>query len=335
VTAPVLAFFNTKGGVGTTSLVYHLSWMLAERGYRVLAADLDPQANLTSAFLEETELEQLWSQAAGPPQTVWGSLRTLQRGVGDIGPAAVRMLDPLPDLPDSPMLIPGDLGLSSFEEDLSAEWPGCLDGEERSFRVITAFARLLRRAAEEQHTDLVLVDVGPNVGAINRAALVASDRVVVPLAPDLFSLQGLRNLGPALRKWRSEWAKRLDAAPSADLELPSGDMQPIGYILAGHGVRLDRPGQAYQRWMAQVPAVYRTAVLGETAGQAPPVSADPHCIAQLKPYHSLVPLGMEARKPIFAIKAADGAFGGHAAAAQNAYRDFAELAARLVSRLGV
>jgi chromosome partitioning protein len=43
-----LAFFNNKGGVGKTTLVYHLAWMFAELGLSVLAADLDPQANLTS-----------------------------------------------------------------------------------------------------------------------------------------------------------------------------------------------------------------------------------------------------------------------------------------------
>ena len=47
-----LAFFNNKGGVGKTSLVYHLAWMFADHGIPVLAADLDPQANLTAMFLD-------------------------------------------------------------------------------------------------------------------------------------------------------------------------------------------------------------------------------------------------------------------------------------------
>ena len=38
-----LAFFNNKGGVGKTTLVYHLAWMLAEMNLSVVAADLDPQ----------------------------------------------------------------------------------------------------------------------------------------------------------------------------------------------------------------------------------------------------------------------------------------------------
>ena len=39
---PVIAFFNNKGGVGKTSMVYHLAWMFSDSGLRVIAADLDP-----------------------------------------------------------------------------------------------------------------------------------------------------------------------------------------------------------------------------------------------------------------------------------------------------
>ena len=53
---PVLTFFNNKGGVGKTSLSYHLAWMLSDIGYQVLACDLDPQANLTSMFINEKRL---------------------------------------------------------------------------------------------------------------------------------------------------------------------------------------------------------------------------------------------------------------------------------------
>ena len=55
-----VAFFNNKGGVGKTTLVYHLAWMYQELGVGVVALDLDPQANLTTAFLSEERLEQLW-----------------------------------------------------------------------------------------------------------------------------------------------------------------------------------------------------------------------------------------------------------------------------------
>lgn len=71
MTPPVITFFNNKGGVGKTTLVYHLAWMLADLGYRVVAADLDPQANFTAAFLDDEEIEQLWSSVE--PRSIWSA----------------------------------------------------------------------------------------------------------------------------------------------------------------------------------------------------------------------------------------------------------------------
>ena len=46
---------------------------------------------------------------------------------------------------------------------------------------------------------IILIDVGPNLGALNRAALICAEHVILPLAADLFSIQGMENLGPRLR----------------------------------------------------------------------------------------------------------------------------------------
>jgi hypothetical protein len=62
------------------------------------------------------------------------------------------------------------------------------------------------------------------------------------------------------------------------------------------------------------------------------VSEDPYCLAQLKHYHSLMPLAEEARKPVFALRYADGAFGGHFQAAQSAYVDYRTLAEEVLER---
>ena len=69
-----VAFFNNKGGVGKTTLVYHLAWMLSQLGKRVLVVDLDPQANLTSMFLAEEELEHIWSIDQPTDQSIMLSL---------------------------------------------------------------------------------------------------------------------------------------------------------------------------------------------------------------------------------------------------------------------
>jgi cellulose biosynthesis protein BcsQ len=339
MSAPVIAFFNNKGGVGKTTLVYHLAWMFAFQGKRVVAADLDPQANLTASFLDEAELEELWPEN-GTGDTVYGNIEPLQksRPPGDITGARLWRVGTLPEAIGDLALIAGDLGLSSFEDDLSSEWPKCLDGRERSFRVISAFGRLLREAADRFQADVVLLDVGPNLGAINRSALVASDYVVVPLAPDLFSIQGLRNLGPRLRDWRREWETRRTVfstiSRGLDFDLPIGAMLPLGYVVLGHGVRLNRPVHAYQRWIQRVPNVFRDSVLGITSEEVPEAESDPYCLAQLKHYHSLIQMGMEAYKPVFALKPADGAFGGHLYAAQRAFDDFSLLADTIIGSVG-
>ena len=84
----VVTFFNDKGGVGKTSLAYHLAWMLADLGHQVLAADLDPQANLTSSFLDEDELEKIWLEGVNRA-TVWSALRPFQEGEGNLAPATL------------------------------------------------------------------------------------------------------------------------------------------------------------------------------------------------------------------------------------------------------
>ena len=115
MTIPVLTFFNNKGGVGKTSLVYHLAWMLAEEGRRVLAVDLDAQANLTAAFLDEDRLAELWAAPIGAARTVFQSVQPLL-DVGDFLPVDyVEVTSRL-------ALVPGDLALSGFEDQLSATW---------------------------------------------------------------------------------------------------------------------------------------------------------------------------------------------------------------------
>ncbi len=324
-----IAFFNNKGGVGKTSLVYHLAWMYAELGLNVVAADLDPQANLTSMFLAEERLEELWPDG-DHPDTVFGAIRPILEGTGDVTPPHVEAVD------ERVGLVVGDLALATSEDELNSQWSKCLDRHARAFRVMSAFWRILEAASHEREASLVLVDVGPNLGAVNRAVLIAAHHVVIPLAPDLYSLQGLKNLGPTLRRWREEWGERQPRNPVEGLSLPTGAMDPAGYVVMQHGVRLSKAVKAYDRWMARIPEVYRTAVLDRAMGEAPPkVQDDAECLAALKHYRSLMPLAQEARKPMFLLRAADGALGGHANAVQDCYKDFRELAQRIAHRCGV
>ena len=322
-----VAFFNNKGGVGKTSLVYHLAHMFSEQGVRTLAADLDPQANLSAMFLDEDRLAEVWKSNL----TVTSAIQPLIQGIGDIAPAhSERITRRL-------SLAVGDLRLSALEDQLAESWGKCLGADERSFRVMSAFYRVIKAAATQLSAGIVLMDLGPNLGALNRAALIAADYLVVPLAPDLFSMQGLENLGPTLRKWRKDWRKRVDEAAEADIsvDLPKGEMAPVGYVVMSFGVRDRRPVKAYDPWLTQIPLTYRNAVLGEDVDSAPALAQDPLCLASLKHYRSLMPMAMAAHKPMFALKTADGAIGAHQEAVQGCRRDFLSLAGQIGTAVGV
>jgi chromosome partitioning protein len=326
----IVAFFNNKGGVGKTTLVYHLAWMYQRLGVPVVALDLDPQANLTAAFLDEDRLEGLWLEE-GDSSTIAGVVQPLLDRLGDLRDPELQTIE------DGLSLLPGDLGLSAFEDRTAEAWPRCLDDNPAEasdgFRVTTAFYRTAERAARAKDADLVLIDVGPSRGSLNRAALIACDFVVMPLGADLYSLQGLRNLGPALESWRKGWKKRLAGQLPLGLPLPAGEMKPIGYVILQHAVRRDRPVRAYSRWADRIPSVYREKILGEVPGS---IGADDDAqqLASLKHYRSLMPMAQEARKPMFLLTPADGAIGGHSEAVRDCFRDFARLAVRIADRTG-
>jgi len=329
MSVPVLTFFNHKGGAGKTSLVYHFSWMFLEMGLRVVAVDLDPQANLTSAFLAEPDLERLWDSEVPTKfaTTIYRCVLPLTE-VGDIQPPVTARIT------SSLHLVPGDLGLANFEEFLSQEWSASLGSGAlfRPFRILTALWQVAQMAAEQHDADLILVDAGPNLGAINRSALIGTDHVVIPLTADLLSLRGLRNLGLTLRRWRDDWKKRLDNWTSPSFSLPAGSMHPEGYVIQQRIERLSRSVSGYEKWARRIPGVYATSVLGIPEG-AENFDSDSNCLARLKHYRSLIPMAQEARKPIFHLTAADGAIGAHSYAVTEARGHFSKLAESILARI--
>jgi chromosome partitioning protein len=305
LSAPIIAFFNDRGGVGTTTLVYHLAWMFSDLGIRVLAADLDPQADLSAACRGQDRLEELLS--AGRFPTIYNFVDESMKETAGAQPALAENLD-VSLLP----LVLGDLRLSQLD-DL---------GQERSLELTAAFGKVFSEAADHCRAEVVLVDLAPNLGAINRAALLAADFLVVPLAADLLSMYGLRNLGPALREWKGKSGR-------------VGNASPVGYVVQQNSVRFSRPIKSNQGWFTHIPAEFQGSVLGNPTEPGTSVKDDPWCLALLKHYHSLMPMAQEAQKPMFHLKVADGAIGAHFQAAQSVGQEYKRLAERIAERAGL
>ncbi|MBL7790694.1 MAG: ParA family protein [Saprospiraceae bacterium] len=321
-----IIFFNNKGGVGKTTLVYHFTHMMAEMGTKCLAVDLDPQSNLTAMFLPDEELERIYAQDFNR-ETLISGIKPLDRGVGDIAEVKVHQISAYIGL------LAGDLELSLFEDKLSANWSKCVDQDEAAFRIISSFYRIIQIQAEKFGAEYCIIDVGPNFGALNRATIISADYVVVPMAADLFSLQGLKNLGDRLITWKTEWSERYSRNKTPDLVLPHGDIKPIGYIVMQHGIKERRPVLSYLKWANRIPAIFEEFVLKIPATPNKNIENDEYCLALLKHYHSLIPMAMEVRKPIFLLKPADGAIGAHYQAVLSAKKDFKQLVEIILSKI--
>ncbi len=337
---PVIACFNGKKGVGKTTLVYHLSWTFADRGLRVLAADMDPQAGLTASFLGEDHLEKLWWDN---PQkhTITDDLTPLVRGTGE------PRLEPCPiEIDEKLFLLPGDLELACLENDFSRHWAACLEGLPRAFEVTFALRGIIQAYAREAGCGLVLMDLGPTLGALNRAALFAADYLVMPLTPDMHGLLGLRNTARALETWRKEGLKRLQLrresakknplSKSSGPEPPETGIQPLGYVVMGHTVGSDDFMKNAERWVAAIPDVYAKEI--SRGIPVPPAAAgqqrgDLNCIGRVKNYRSLITMTREAGKPMFHLLPADGAIGSHHHAVTDARKSFNQLAEAVETRI--
>jgi cellulose biosynthesis protein BcsQ len=276
-------------------------------------------------FLTDGDLERIYVQDQDR-ETLISGIKPLDRGVGDISSVKVH------DITSNIGLLAGDLDLSLFEDKLSSNWSKCVDGDEAAFRIVSSFSRIIENEADKFGADYCIIDVGPNFGALNRATLIAADYVIVPMAADLFSLQGLRNLGRRLNIWKDEWRDRVSRNKAIDLSLPNGEILPLGYVVMQHGIKESRPVQSYLRWANRIPSVFNEFVLGVVNISEIKVENDHNCLALLKHYHSLIPMAMEVRKPIFLLKPADGAIGAHYQAVLRAYIDFKLLTEKILER---
>ena len=231
--------------------------MLSGIGERVLACDLDPQANLTSSFLNETQLESLWD-SDGSNRTIYQCVKPLTE-VGDLRkPCVHRATDTLDSFPAtwrcpaSRTACPANGPMLSAKPIFTAR-----------FASLRRSGQIMQMGAEDMEATIILVDVGRTWAPSNRSALIATDHVIAPLGADLFSLQGLRIWGPTLTRWKAEWSKRLKNWNPSDFPLPAGAMEPIGYIVQQHGVRLGRPVKAYDKWVNRMPEAYARYLLNQ------------------------------------------------------------------------
>lgn len=218
------AIFNHKGGVGKTTLTVNISAALAAQGKRVLLVDSDPQCNLTSYLVEDSVVDRLLDQSdAEDGGTLWSALKPICDATGE-----GRLIEPLERF-NNVYLLPGDIRLSKFEQDLNQLWNECLQRRPRGFRGTTGLSLLVNAICSNLKIDYVFYDSGPNIGPLNRVILLDCDYFIIPAACDLFSVRALKTLGYTLDEWIRDWDIINKLAPD-DTYLIPGTPKLMGYI---------------------------------------------------------------------------------------------------------
>jgi hypothetical protein len=126
-------------------------------------------------------------------------------------------------------LLPGDILLSKFEQDLYQAWSETFLRRVRGYRGTAALSALVNEIAAAERIDYVFYDSGPNIGPLNRSILLDCDYFIVPAACDSFSIRAFKTLGQTLAEWVKDWSTAISLAPDNVYLLP-GKPKMIGYI---------------------------------------------------------------------------------------------------------
>lgn len=314
--AKIISLFNHKGGVSKTTTAFNLGWALADLGKRVLLVDLDPQCNLTGLILGYAKLED--------------GLDTFYQSRENLTLSAV--LDALIDGQQPEMIADNDHGsLFQTQNKNLALMPGSLDISEMDSQISLALKisagvpvtrnlpsslpRFIKRKAENEGFDYIILDLSPSVGGLNEVMLMSSDYFIVPTAPDFFCWQAVRSLSNHLKAWHSEIQNFKDQNQSKSAASIANTPLFLGTIQQRYRIRKKAPAKSFGKWIDAIKdavdqtlipclekfdcVIPRTEVQRVLAKYASEL--EPYDLAHISDFNSLIAISQNVSKPVFAL----------------------------------
>lgn len=316
-----IALFNHKGGVSKTTTTFHLGWMLAEKGYRVILADADPQCNLSGLVLGykgHHEFENFYQKHPD---------RNLRSGLAPAFESRPREIAAVECIPvpgnNKLFLLPGHIGLSEYEVTLGIAQE--LTGSIQTLQNLPgSLSYLLDKTARNHDADVVLIDMNPSLSSINQNLLMTSHYFLVPTSPDYFSVMAIDSLATVLPRWRA-WAQQASQLPILqNATYPFADITPklLGTIVQKYRIRVrteetqegmpssGTPAEGFQRWIEEINMIVKEKFIPtlEKDGMALPRQKytelgidDSCCLAEISDFNSLIAKAQDEQTPIFAL----------------------------------
>lgn len=322
-----VAFFTNKGGVGKTTLLCNLAGYLArEKGRKILVVDADPQTNATQYLFNDKIVDEVYNNKSS--YTIHSVALPLSKGKGY---SEDHKFKRSPHFSVDVLL--GDPKFALIEDTLAADWNAA---GIRGLRTTFMFRQFLQSC---EGYDYVFFDMGPSLGSINRSVLLGCDFFLIPISIDIFSLRATENIST----WLMDWKKKLNRAIEglddiSELEIDDVDwrLKLLGYVSQQYTAKKNASGErqavrAYERIMQQIPSAIGKSIVQSHQSEPEGMEYELGTIPNL---HSLIPLSQLHRKPLFALKSADGIVGSHFTRVARAEEIFSSIADRFEENMG-
>lgn len=305
-----IAIFNNKGGVGKTTLLCNIAaYYSIHQHKKVLVIDSDPQCNATTYLLDDTKLEEVYSDKS--VKTLYDYIEPYQSGE-DLINLPIQRSDNF-----SVDLVLGDTRLALMEDFLSGEWADTASAIQRSLKTICFFKRLFLDVQKKY--DFVFIDVGPSLGVLNRLVLLFSDGFIMPTSSDIFCLRAINNISTAIDQWVTtfnELQNRYFKKKGCFYKLDDMDVNVnpkfLGYVNQQYTSRT-RGGKrqavkAYDDIISQMPELVK-----EKLCKYYPENIDINHlkVGEIPNFNSLLPMSQSAHRPVFELGSRDGVLGAH------------------------
>jgi cellulose biosynthesis protein BcsQ len=325
-----IGFFNNKGGVGKTTLLCNLASSLSIiKKQKILVIDADPQCNASAYLLPEDELENiLFTENHFSLDAFYEPVRR-GKGYPQELPTIIRSERFQVDL------IVGDPKLSIREDLLATDWAATRNGEPRGFQTTYAIKELISRL---DAYDLVLIDMGPSLGALNRSVLLAVNYFIMPLSVDIFSLMAVENIIKSFTNWKTaleDAIVRHNRAEGYNFQIQDVDvtwnLKFAGYVMQQYKAKKKAGVRQAVGAFERIIEKQKTEIIELCKFfDLDPVRVD---LGEIPTLSSVVPLSQQAHAPIFDLSSKDGIVGSQYTRVSEAADFFHTIADKVYKRV--